>query len=231
MAMNTETEKPGERDEIEMLLPWYATGKLDQADARRVDAYLAQHPEVQARLSLSLAERSETMQVNGPVTAPSKQTVERFMARIGRAKVRETGASSERIGGWTRRVLVKPFFSHGQIQWAAAAATLMIVVQAAVILSLLMTPEQGVRYETAGGRSEVIAPGTYVDVRFAPDMPLSRIAAAMSELNFTIAGGPKAGGFFLVRIGPAKMSKDEIQQAIAALRRRSDVVQFVTGAK
>jgi hypothetical protein len=35
MAMNTETENagtenPGERDEIEMLLPWYATGKPEK---------------------------------------------------------------------------------------------------------------------------------------------------------------------------------------------------------
>ena len=28
MAMSTTTETPTEREDIEMLLPWYATGKL-----------------------------------------------------------------------------------------------------------------------------------------------------------------------------------------------------------
>ncbi|NJM33755.1 MAG: hypothetical protein HC850_02530 [Rhodomicrobium sp.] len=229
--MNTETEKPGERDEIEMLLPWYATGKLDQDDVRRVETYLARHPEMCSRLSLSLAERNETAHVNGPVTQPSNETVDRFMAQIGQTGARETAVAREGIGDWIRRALVEPFFSHGQMQWVAVAAVLVILLQATAILSLLQTPDQGIRYETASGQSETVAPGTYVDVRFAPEAAVSRIAAAMSELNVTIAGGPKAGGFFLVRIGPETMSKDEIERAIAALRKRSDVVQFVTGAK
>lgn len=228
--MNT-TENPGERDEIEMLLPWYATGKLDQTDVRRVETYLARHPEMRSRLSLNLAERSETAHVNGPVNEPSDQTVDRFMAQIGRTKARATAARRESVGDWMRRMLAVPLFGHGGMQWAAVAAALVILVQAAVILSRLRAPEPGISYEVAGGRSETVAPGTYVDVRFAGDVPLARIAAAISELNVTIAGGPRAGGFFLVRIGPAKMSKDEIQRTIAALRKRSDVVQFVTGAK
>ena len=47
-----------------MLLPWYVTGRLDRADAARVESYLARHPQIAAQLDLIRAEREETVMAN-----------------------------------------------------------------------------------------------------------------------------------------------------------------------
>ena len=44
--MTDTIEKFSEREEIEMLLPWYESGTLDPADFKRVERYLAAHPEI-----------------------------------------------------------------------------------------------------------------------------------------------------------------------------------------
>ena len=41
-------EKLGERDEIEALLPWYVSDKLDAKSRARVERYMDAHPEVKA---------------------------------------------------------------------------------------------------------------------------------------------------------------------------------------
>ena len=50
--MSGQDSREREREEIEMLLPWYVTGRLDRADRARVEGYLARHPDVAAQLDL-----------------------------------------------------------------------------------------------------------------------------------------------------------------------------------
>ena len=42
------------REEIEKLLPWYVTGRLDQAETDKVESYLRQRPELATRTSGSV---------------------------------------------------------------------------------------------------------------------------------------------------------------------------------
>ena len=57
-------EHLSEREEIEMLLPWYVTGKLDAADTARVEAYLAQHPDMLHQLAIIAEEQTITVEDN-----------------------------------------------------------------------------------------------------------------------------------------------------------------------
>ena len=45
---NEQSETLNDRDEIEALLPWYVSGKLDPNECARVDRYLEAHPEIRA---------------------------------------------------------------------------------------------------------------------------------------------------------------------------------------
>ncbi len=82
MAM-TETHTPrDEREEIEMMLPWYVAGTLDRAETRRVEAYLRDHPELQDHLNLVREEMEETIGVNESLGTPSPGALDRLMERV-----------------------------------------------------------------------------------------------------------------------------------------------------
>ena len=160
------------------------------------------------------------------------------MAQLGARKsaveqpVRKLQANDTGPFEWIRQNLIEPLLSPGSIQWGALAAALVILVQAVTIGVLLMKPQDsGSVYQTASGGTQTIAPGTYVDVRFANDATASDIAAVMTELNMTIAGGPKAGGFFVVRIGEKGMDSGEIDKQIAALKEKRNLVMLITKAR
>ncbi|MEM6498405.1 MAG: hypothetical protein AAF709_16980, partial [Pseudomonadota bacterium] len=69
--MTDTMEKFTEREEIEMLLPWYESGTLDPADFERVERYLEAHPEMRTQLELVGDERFETTIANEMLGAPS----------------------------------------------------------------------------------------------------------------------------------------------------------------
>src|SRR5262245_29534379 len=71
-----------EREEIEMLLPWYVTGRLDPGEAAKVDAYLAAHPDVAGQLQLVRSEREETAAANEAVGTPPMPMTAQVMAAM-----------------------------------------------------------------------------------------------------------------------------------------------------
>ena len=80
MAMSKSTDTMSERDDIEMLLPWYVTGKLDAADRTRVEAYLKSTPDLARQVDLIRAEQDQARRVNEALRAPASLTVERLLA-------------------------------------------------------------------------------------------------------------------------------------------------------
>lgn len=71
-----------EREEIEMLLPWYAAGTLNRAEISRVEAYLDAHPEISSQLFLAREELAETIGVNESLGAPAPGALDRLMASL-----------------------------------------------------------------------------------------------------------------------------------------------------
>jgi anti-sigma factor RsiW len=229
--MRRETDSPSDRDEIEMLLPWYATGKLESADRKRVEAYLDADPEMRERLKLTYAERTETTFLNGPVPATSAAAADRFMAQIAaEEKGRSRGQAGVRSEGFLARLasmLSAPFPGPVPVQWGAALAAIVILVQAVSIGALIVSRPND-SYELAAGPGKAAAPGRHVLVRFAPNATAERITATLTEMKVTLAGGPRAGGLFTLRIGPEQMSDADSERMIAALRGHPDIFTFVT---
>ena len=224
MAMSTTTDTPTEREEIEMLLPWYATGKLDAPDRARVEAWLQSTPELARQVDLIRAEQIETLRSNETLRAPETLTVERTLA-VARA--------SAGAGSWPAFVQgIRAFFTMptaGPVRWAAVAAGAVMLLQAGAV-GYLMSERQGAAYQTASGGQSASQSGTFALARFADGATASMIASSLAELNMQVVEGPRQGALFRIRIGAAGLSEKDRDGRIDALRRRPGLFVLVTPA-
>jgi anti-sigma factor RsiW len=220
MAMNTTTDMMTEREEIEMLLPWYVTGKLDAADKARVETWLARAPDLARQLDLVRAEQGENLRLNEALRAPASLTVDRTLAIAqGRAGVLSQAAA------WLRELFTAP--SSGSVRWAAAAAGVVMLLQAAALGYLASERPVG-GYVQATGEQAAVRAGTFVLVRFADTATAKDITTALSDLDMAIVEGPRQGGLFRVKIGLAKLSDAQRDARIATLRQRPGLTVFIT---
>jgi len=81
MAMSYKTRKQ-EPDEIEMLLPWHATGRLSARDSRRVTKALARDPELARQYAVIRDEYGGTVDFNELLGAPSARVAQMLFAAI-----------------------------------------------------------------------------------------------------------------------------------------------------
>lgn len=220
--MSKTTDMNAEREEIEMLLPWYVTGKLEASDRARVDSWLQRAPDLARQLELIRAEQSETLRVNDARQAPATLTVERTLSGV---QSRHGTSVVSRIQSMVRDLFAMP--TAGAVRWAAAAVAVVMVAQA-VAVGYLLTERQGAGYQQASGGQSAVAPGAYALVRFADAATAKDIAAALAELDMTVVDGPRQGALFRVRIGAATLTEPDRAARRATLQRRSGLVVLVT---
>ena len=218
-------ELMSEREEIEMLLPWYVTGRLDKEDAARVEAYLAQHPELQHQLSLIREEQQENVALNEALPVPPLPSADELMARLSGDQSRMITVQSLGHGLFAA---ISGFFeapSPGAVRWAAAAAAVVIIAQAAV-LGVLVTREEA-SYIAASGPGEEANGASIALVSFADGATPGAITSLLEENQLRIVDGPLPGGFFRVRFDGELSSDEDRRQLLARLGNRRDVIKLV----
>src|SRR5262245_21809284 len=105
-----------EREATEMLLPWYESGTLASGDMRRVEDYLARHPEMRSQIALIREELSETVAANESLGMPRSAARDRLMAQIAGESGADRGQSP--AASWWQS-----FLSRGRSPtWAIVAA-------------------------------------------------------------------------------------------------------------
>jgi hypothetical protein len=190
--MNTMSERAGEREEIEYLLPWHAAGTLSRRDAERVERALANDQELARRFDLVREELSETIHLNESLGAPSARAMEKLFAAID-----AEGAYKRKPGmAMDVRTRVAEFFSAfapRTLAFAGAAAALVILLQAGVIGSMLIKGDTG--YGVASAEPPKVDSVDFL-VTFAPQSSLDQVTKFLSDHHATIIDGPR---------GPAKM--------------------------
>ncbi len=221
---NEEQERLSERDEIEALLPWYVTGKLDAASRARVERYMETHPEVKAHLALAHEEADITVSSNEAIPAPGPQTLDRLRASIAAAPRRKPlGAVftelSDRFADWLAD-LAPP-----RLALAGAAAALLILIQAAAIGTLVLERGAAPSYQTAAG-DETPGQGFELLVQFAESATAGEITDLLKRLDGTVAGGPKAG-LYRLRFAGAEEGNEET--ATKALKQSGIVTTVLPG--
>jgi hypothetical protein len=220
--MSGQTTEEIEREEIEMLLPWYATGRLNRADRERVENYLASHPEMLRQLDLVRTERDETVAANEALGAPSAGAIDRLMAALPATRGRRTPLSR----GAALFQRLADFFAAptaAGVRWVAIAAAALIAVQAATIGALLY--DRGVDYETASGQET--GEGIAALVVFTDGATAPAISRLLAELGASIVDGPKPGGVYKVRLRMEDRSQAARDARLRALAERRDIVRSV----
>jgi anti-sigma factor RsiW len=216
---NDETE----REEIEMLLPWYVTGRLEPGETAKVEAYLARHPELALQLDLVRAERAETVAANEALAAPSVAVTERVLASLPSAG---PAAAVQRALArmWQRsgELLAAP--SANAVRWAAVAAALLVAVETVALGTLLH--ERSGTYQTASGGTQAEG-GVAVLVVFADAAKASAISRLLADFDASIVDGPKAGGIYKIRLRTEDRSQAAREALVRRLSERRDVVRSV----
>jgi anti-sigma factor RsiW len=209
--MNTNNNQ-AVREDIENLLPWHAAGTLDRRDAQRVEEALANDGELARRFALVREELGETIHLNETLGAPSGRAMEQLFAKIDAEPARSPKMSFS-LGAWLTNFAAS--LSPRTLAYAATAAVLAIVLQAAVITGVIVNERsnQGV-FQTASYPSA----GTFVVVRFAPDVTAAEVTNFLESNRVAVVDGPKLGGMYKVRIADGKLPKEEVGRVLSRLQ-------------
>ena len=134
--------KEPEHHEIEALLPWHAAGTLNRRDTDRVEQALAGDRELARRYDLVREELAETIHLNETLGAPSARAMEKLFAAIDAEEARAPRRRrSFDLGGRISEFLSS--FSPRTLAWSATAAAVAILLQAAVITSVVVKDAPG----------------------------------------------------------------------------------------
>lgn len=209
-------------DEIEALLPWYAAGALDKADAARVEAALERRPELRASLDLVREDRDETILLNESLGAPRGEAWAKVMAAM-QAEPRAPSLAS-RFAFLADWIGLGPRPNRARLALAGVAAALVIAVQSATIVSM-QTASRGPGYQSATAPA---APGAEVLVAFAPDLRLDQLGAWLQARHATIVEGPR-GGFYRLRVGDKKLDAEAMAKLVKELGADPEVKMALPG--
>jgi len=228
--MNAVNETPV--SDIELMLPWHAAGTLGYRDSQRVDAALANDPELARRFELVREELSEDIHLNETLGAPSARAMEALFARID-AEPARTPRVSFNLG-----VRVREFFSSltpRTLAWSASAAAVAIMLQAGLIAGI-MIKEKGTSapadYQTASVPSDALAgDGSYALIRFQPQANAAEIAKFLENNNLTMSGGPITGALFRVEVAPTKLPTSDLAGIVKKLQANDKIVDFVAATQ
>ena len=227
-----------EPSEIELLLPWHATGTLSARDARRVEEALARDPELAKQYAVIREEYAATVHLNESLGGPPPRAMLKLFAAIDAEPERKPSA-------WlTARARMSDFFaslSPRTLAWSASLAVLALLLQAGAI-AVMVAKNQPVTYETASLSAnepesmtralvpEAASPPRALDkvappralVRFAPDARMADVTALLDSYHAQILDGA-SGGMFRVQFGGRSMTSDEAAALLARLQKEKIV--------
>jgi len=206
---NGNHDKLSENEEIEALMPWYVSGKLDANSRAQVERYLEAHPERRTHLALVREESGATVAANESIAPPGAAALDRLRASIGPVPHGQSlwAKFSERLANWVSDL------APSQLVLAAAAAAVVVMLQAAVIGALIMERSEAPNYQTASGE-QTSSNGVELLVGFAETATAGEISALLDQLDAVLVDGPRAG---LYRLRLPEQGEEENIAAIELL--------------
>jgi len=215
-----------QREEIELLLPWYEKGALAPEEMERVERHLAADSELRSQLALIQEEVTETIIANEAAGMPGNAAREKLMQQIA---AEAAGAAQRGRSGFSLRQLLSSVIPAGlSTGWAmaAAAAIVVILVQAAALTSFIAIDGAGDGYKVASGEPGDPAQGTFMLVRFNEAANVDDVTNLLGTMEAMIVDGPKPGGVFKLRVSETALPEGERDAILNALREKTDIVAF-----
>jgi anti-sigma factor RsiW len=222
-------ENTGEPSEVELLLPWYAAGTLDRREAAQVEAALAADPKLAERLEWVRAEFAQEIYINEEAASPPDNDVKALFAKIDALPARRLTLSAAAPTFAERIAELFAALSPRTLAWSAAAAALVIVLQAGVIAGIAFK-ESGTNYGTASVPTTAASDGAYVLIRFQPQATAADIASFLAANKLSIVEGPSAGGLYRVRVADSKLAKPELADRVKKLQ-NDKVIGFIAATE
>jgi len=220
--MNAVSREAPERQEIEALLPWHAAGTLSRRDRERVERAIASDSELARRLTLVREELQETIHLNESLGVPSSRAMEKLFAAIeaegapapARRSFDLVGRVSEFLSGFAPRT----------IAYAAAAATVALFLQSAMLTAALMKD----RSDTPTTELAAAHPTSNVHavIRFSPQATSAEIITFLNAHGAEVVIGPGRNGLFDMHF-TGDPSSAEIVRNVQRMQSETKVVEFI----
>ncbi len=223
MTSANNTAHQREPSEIELLLPWYAAGTLDPDEMRQVEAALARDPELASRFEWVRAEFAQETAIGDASGEPSPDDARTLFAKIGALPARRTSPS---VGLSARLAEFLTSLSPRTLAWSAAAAALVIMLQAGLLAGVVFQVKSEGGYRTASAPTTVPSEGSYVLIRFQPQATAADIGAFLETNRLSIVSGPAGGQLYQVRVASTKLAKADLARIVASLQ-NDKVVAFI----
>ena len=195
--------------ESQLLLPWYAMGRLDASDHAMVEAHLGACAECQADLKL---ERGLEAEVSG-LPADVDEAWAAMLSRLRPVRIRRPAALAALLarlaaatGGWWRQ-------GAPWLGWASAAALAAVLI----LGSLAPRMERASPYRTLA--SAPSKPTGNVVVIFRPETTEAVMRQALKAAHARLVDGPTAADAYVLSVPSAERAA-----ALEMLRARKMVV-------
>jgi hypothetical protein len=228
-----------ERQELEELLPWHATGTLNRRDSDRVEKALATDHELARSYDLVREELAETIHLNETLGAPSARVMEKLFAAIDAEEARSPRLRKSfnlaRFNLTEHVSALLSAFTPRTLAWAAGAAAVAILVQGAIIAGVvwrddgIATGSTGPRLASAPSQG---SQGSYAVVRFAPQATAAEISTFLGAYRATLVEGPlKTGtGLYRIKFAESPLPSNEAGKIIRQMQEESRIVGFIAAA-
>lgn len=184
---NLTERKP--HSEAEELLPWYASGQLDEADRATVDAHLSSCAYCRQQLALERQLINEFHALAPEVESGWSRLRNRIEAPVPvrAARTRESGMFTEM---WA-------FLARPAVAALATAQLAFVIVAGGVLLSLSQPAYRVLGSAPAPSSANII-------VMFRADATELDLRNALEAAHASIVGGPTAANAYLLHVAPAR---------------------------
>lgn len=195
---------------VELLLPWYVSGKLSTAERHEADAHLAQCSSCREELAQvrliatrvrEAAAAEESARDIFPQVTSRLQALPQPLPPAGRTSVAEG---------------LRRLFSPS---WVPATALVLLLAQSAALIWSWQRAE--VRAPVAS--RSLASPVTRLNVTFEATATEQQLRDVLQDTHARVVGGPTSGGVYRVEIPTDDRARAE--QVLTELRHRSGVVR------
>jgi anti-sigma-K factor RskA len=222
MAMMSLNREAPQRQDIEALLPWHAAGTLSRRDSDRVEQALASDRELARRYELVREELNETIHLNETLGAPSARAMEKLFAAIDAEAPVAKRASS--FNFMSRVVEFMSSFSPRTLAYAGTAAAIALMVQAAVLTTVVVRDQSGQSNMTLASHDNGSQRAV---VRFSANASLADVTRFLDVNKAAVVHGPTRGGMYEIQLAGSPMSEPEFTNALQRMRAESRIVEFI----
>jgi hypothetical protein len=211
----------------EALLPWYATGRLSEADRTQVENALAGDEKLRRYLALVREETADTISVNENIRTPSAAAMDKLMAKIDLYEARHPrGAFSiDRVLSWISNALSG--LSPRTLAWSATAAAVVICLEGGLLTGLLAGRQSPELFKTASLDTKAESEGTYALISFVGSVSMQDATAFLQNHHASLLDGPKPGGFYRIKVADQKLTGEALNAKLTELRGQINIVSFL----